>query len=110
MNIISTDGETLSKVPDIVDIEPVGTQVLFEELTAQELQSSTLYITGSSKNGPPQGYVLKVGPKTDSEEFGFKVGDRVVLTGNYTPVPGEGERSLGLVEPHQIKAVLVEHE
>lgn len=110
MNIISTEGKPLTVVPGIDDVNPVGSQILFEKLTAQELQSSTLHIPDSAvAGGPPQGYILKIGPKTVPEEWGFKVGDRVVLIGNYTPVPTQaGNREWGVIEPHQIKAVLVE--
>jgi co-chaperonin GroES (HSP10) len=112
MTNIIVDEAPLPELPSVIDVEPVGFQVLFEELTAQELQSSKIYVAGKRSDGPPQGYILKVGPKVDVEEWGFKVGDRVVLVGNYTPVPGDDgrERALGMVEPHQIKAVLVEND
>jgi len=110
MNIIATDGTELNKVPDIVSVKPVGHQILFEELTAQEIQSSTLHIPESANSGPPQGYILEIGPKVDPD-WGFEIGDRVILSGKYVPVPNnENHRNRGVVEAHMIKAVLVEND
>jgi hypothetical protein len=88
--IVGPDGEAVLKVPTISSVRPCGTQVLVELLTAQEALGTIL-------------------------QMGFKVGDRVTLHGNYTPVP-EGHkfkrknshRPWILIEPHQIKAVFVE--
>ena len=113
--ILGSDGEVANRVPSIVGVNPCGTQVLVELLTAQEALGTVLQIDSSaSVNGAPQGYVLAIGPKV-STDLGFKQGDRVTLHGNYTPVP-EGQkldrknthRPLILVEPHHIKAVFVE--
>jgi hypothetical protein len=103
--------ETLSQVPEVVGVKPAGTQVLVERLTPQEQSGAkTIQIMENAKqDGAPQGYVLDLGPKV--EGWGFEVGDRVVLTGNYTPLPeveGKNGRDLILVEPHQVKAILVE--
>ena len=103
--------EALSQVPKIVGVKPAGTQVLVERLTNQEQMGvKTIQILdGAKPEGAPQGYVLDFGSKV--EGWGYKIGDRVVLTGNYTPipeVPGANGRDLILVEPHQIKAILLE--
>ena len=113
--ILGSDGESAKKVPSVVGVNPCGSQVLIELLTAQEALGTILQIDSSASiNGAPQGYVVKMGPKVASD-WGFKVGDRVTLHGNYTPLP-EGQkldrknpdRPWILVEPIQIKAVFVE--
>lgn len=114
--ILGADGETATRpVPGIVGVNPCGSQVLVELLTAQEALGTVLHVdSAASVSGAPQGYILAVGPKV-AEDLGFKKGDRVTLHGNYTPVPESGKlkrknqhRPWILVEPHQIKAVFVE--
>ena len=114
--ILGADGSTAARpVPSVVGVNPCGSQVLVELLTAQEALGTILQIDSTaSVNGAPQGYVVKLGPKVASD-WGFKVGDRVTLHGNYTPLP-EGQkfqrknpdRPWILIEPIQIKAVFVE--
>jgi co-chaperonin GroES (HSP10) len=98
------------KVGEIKEIVPVGTQVLIETLTQQEVLGTHLELPEDKveKKQAPQGYVLGIGLKV--EGFGFRVGDRVIITGNYTPVPEfkKSHRSMILVEPHQVKAILKE--
>ena len=98
-------------VPEIKKIVPVGTQILIETLTRQEVFGTKLHLPDDEvgKKQAPQGYILDMGPKVLTD-WGFKVGCRVIVTGNYTPVPEfkESHRSLILVDPHQIKAVLQE--
>lgn len=115
VSIVGADGAALTSVPAVVGVKPCGTQVLVEILTAQEALGTKLVVSETaSVNGAPQGYVLAVGPKVASD-LGFKVGDRVTLHGNFTPLP-EGQkvnkknpdRPWILIEPHQIKAVFVE--
>ena len=115
--ILAADGSKANKVPGVVGVNPCGSQVLVEVLTAQEALGTILQIdSAASVNGAPQGYVVKLGPKVASD-WGFKVGDRVTLSGNFTPLP-EGQkfqrnnpdRMWILVEPIQIKAVFVEQE
>lgn len=115
-SIVGPDGEVVvTRVPGVVGVNPCGSQVLVELLTAQEALGTILQIdSAASVNGAPQGYVVKIGPKVASD-WGFQVGDRVTLHGNYTPLP-EGQklqrknpnRPWILVEPIQIKAVFVE--
>jgi hypothetical protein len=116
--IKSITGEDLCPniCPDIVDVIPCGTQVLVEVITAQEALGTTLSIQGNTAiNGAPQGYIVGMGPKTAADEWGFKIGNRVTLHGNFTPVPEvktikrkPDHRLWILVEPHQIKGILVE--
>jgi hypothetical protein len=115
-NILDSEGCPASnRIPTVVGVNPCGTQVLVELLTAQEALGTVLHVdSAASVNGAPQGYVLAVGPKVPAD-LGFQKGNRVTLHGNYTPVP-EGQkfnrknshRPWILVEPHQIKAVFVE--
>lgn len=109
--ILGVDGQRVCTVPTIKDVEPCGSQVLVELLTAQEALGTVLTIESSVINGAPQGYVKKTGPRV-SEDWGFKVGDRVTLHGNYTPLPEldrtNNHRHWILVEPQQIKAILLE--
>lgn len=108
-------------VPKIKSIKPCGSQVLVELLTAQEALGTNLIVEGDSstiKNGAPQGYILDLGPRV-AKDHGFNIGDRVTLTGNYTPLPETSlttesgkekkyDRPWILIEPQQIKAVLYE--
>lgn len=115
VSIVGADGTAVSSVPSVISVKPCGLQVLVEVLTAQEALGTRLVVTEStSVNGAPQGYVLAFGPKV-SPDLGFKVGDRVTLHGNFTPVPESNkldkknpDRPWILVEPNQIKAVFVE--
>lgn len=114
--ILGADGQrTSSAVPSIKGVVPCGSQVLVELLTAQEALGTILQIDSSATvTGAPQGYVRKLGPKV-LEDWGFKIGDRVTLHGNYTPLPeGNIEREHShrpwiLIEPSQIKAILLEN-
>lgn len=110
----------IAPIRSIKSIKPCGTQVLVELLTAQEALGTNLIVEGDSstiKNGAPQGYIVDMGPRV-AKDHGFNVGDRVTLTGNYTPLPESSLFANGreknpnrpwiLIEPQQIKAVLVE--
>jgi len=112
MSIIEgVDGVPISTVPKPTGVEPLGSQVLVETLSAQEALGTQLHVTEETKVGAPQGYILDIGPNVNLETYGFRVGDRVILTGNFTPVPekvGKSHRMTILVEPHQIKARLTE--
>lgn len=93
----------------LIGVKPVGSHILVEILTAQESLGTKLTVTNTSDVGAPQGYVLAVGPSFKEEDWGFTVGDRVLLQGKHIPLPiiSEG-RSKSIVEPTMIKAVLVE--
>lgn len=113
--ILNSDGSAACKVPTIVGVNPCGSQVLVELLTAQEALGTILQVdSAASVNGAPQGYVIAMGPKVPTD-LGFAKGNRVTLHGNYTPVPevqklerSNSHRPWILVEPHQIKAVFTE--
>lgn len=118
MKICDSAGEPITvQVPALTGVEPTGSQVLVEMLTPQEILGTNLVVGDSAKDiGAPQAYVKALGPRvaTDNKSekpWGFSEGNRVVLSGNFTPlpeIPGFSDRMLALVEPHAIKAVLVE--
>jgi co-chaperonin GroES (HSP10) len=107
------------KQPPIRHVKPLGGQVLVEIYTEEEVSGSQLFLPDNAKNkgglgvgGAPQGRVLDIGPGLSSE-FGVKIGDRVLLQGSFVPLPKimdnrDGDRERALVEPHTIKAVLIE--
>jgi hypothetical protein len=89
--------------------KPAGALVLVEILEAQEALGTRLSVGKSSMGDCPQAYVLDIGPNVEADKWGFKVGDRVLLQGNYNPLPNwDGGRDKGIVECHAIKAVLQE--
>lgn len=115
--IVGVDGSVIKSIPAVTGVKPCGSQILVEVLTAQEALGTKLVVSESTSiNGAPQGYIVATGPKV-ATDLGFKVGDRVTLHGNFTPVP-EGQkfdrknpdRPWILIEPHQIKAVFVEEQ
>jgi len=98
-------------VPKIVGVKPVGSQVLVEHLTENEMLNTSLSLPGKpAKKDVQQSYVLDYGPGFDPKSWGFDKGDRVIVVGTYNPVPViEGrDRELGIVEPHNIRAKLIE--
>jgi len=98
-------------VGHITEVKPAGFNVLVEMLTPQELMNTKFELVEATTAGqPPQAYILAIGPGVKTEEYGIKVGDRVLLQGSYVPVPdyGDSPRKRGLVQPHDIKAVLAE--
>ena len=101
-------------VPNVVNVKPCGTSVLVEHLSDNEMLGTSLKLPGKSKSvDVQQSYVLALGPALDPTKMGFKVGDRVMVVGSYNPVPklvGESDdiREKGIVEPHNIRAVLEE--
>ena len=101
-------------VPKIISCKPVGSAVLIEHLTDNEMMGTNLVLAKSSAKTVEiqQAYVLAVGPHYDEKIFGFKVGDRVTVSGSYNPLPKfyDGQRELGIVEPHAIRAILVEED
>jgi hypothetical protein len=95
---------------DIVGIKATSHMVVVEMLNAQESMGTRLSL-GVNAKAPPQGYILDIGPGIELDKYGFKVGDRVLLQGTYVPVPnikGANNREIGVVQPHDIKCLLLE--
>lgn len=108
--IVDADGQELrTELPKIVGIQPFGSMVLVEHLNADEALGTSLAISDDADVGSPQAYVIALGPRLP-EDCGLKIGDRVMLQGTYVPVINYDnyKRKRGLVEIHNIKAVLVE--
>jgi co-chaperonin GroES (HSP10) len=98
------------KIPgEIISIKPALSQILIEHLSAHETSGSDLIITKNEKE-TPQAYVVAIGPALDHTKLGFSVGSRVVIQGSYIPVPKpkNQERPLGIIEIHNIKAIIEE--
>ena len=101
----------MSETGKVVDCKPCGNQVLIELLTTQEMANTKLILNNTNKKlgAEYQAIVLAVGPQVNFESFGFKIGNRVVISGNAVPAPEYGpetEREKVLVDPTAIKAVL----
>jgi len=95
----------------VTSCRPAGHQVLIRRLTSAEIAGTKLHLSENVNLGAPQGYIVSVGPMVDCEKNGYKVGDRVLVTGNFTPVPSLGdEHEYQLIEPHVIKGILDEVE
>ena len=86
---------------------PCGYQVLLELLTDQEVYNTKIIVNDQKNKKEYHAIVLAIGPGV-KDEHGFKVGDRVLLSGPGVPVPNfdDSEREKILMEPHCIKAVL----
>lgn len=104
------DGVPVNPVPKLKAVRPFGSTLLVEHLSTQDILGTVIKVRDSAKlDGAPQAYVVELGPKVDPEA-GVKVGDRVIIQGNYVPVPKlPGEtRARGIIELHNIKARLEE--
>jgi hypothetical protein len=96
-------------VPPVSGCKPCGSSVLLELLTVQEMMGTKLFLKNDTNSQPEyHAYVLAIGPALDPRPYGFKVGDRVLLSGSGTPIPNfdNCERERILMEPYCIKAVL----
>lgn len=92
----------------VKNCRPCGSQVLLDLLSVQEMMGTELIMTNKKPVGEYQAIVLAVGPAVELDNWGFKVGDRVLLSGNGTPVPdfnGNGRDKI-LMDPFSIKGVL----
>lgn len=108
--IVDAAGECLSSIKTVKGVSPCGSQVLIEILTPQELMNTNLTLAEKTDlKVPMQGYVKAVGPSC-SQGFGFKVGDRVLISGSGVMSPNfdNNHRDTFLMEPSSIKAVLAE--
>lgn len=102
---------TFVPVPKVTGVKPCGSQVLVEVLTPQELANTSITISGTTDlKVPLQGYIRSAGPNFKTEEWGFKVGDRVLISGGGVMAPNydDSHRDRFFMEPHAIKSVLVE--
>ena len=107
--IIGQTAEAL--VPKVVNVQPCGSQILVEMLTVQELAATKIAISDKTDlKVPMQGYVRATGPTFKSQDWGFKVGDRVLISGSgvLAPVYDDSHRDRFFLEPHAIRSVLVE--
>lgn len=88
--------------------KPCGSQVLLEMLTVQEMMGTELIMTNKKPVGEYQAVVLAVGPSVKNDDWGFKVGDRVLLSGNGVPVPdfNNSGKDKVLMDPFSIRGVL----
>jgi hypothetical protein len=110
--ILNSNGSPmLAPIPKITSVRPAGSQVLVEVLTAQELMGTTLTLAENTDlKVPLQGYIRCVGPAFSSNDWGFNLGDRVLISGGGVLAPNyDGtHRDRFFMEPHAIKSVLVE--
>ena len=92
----------------VSNCKPCGSQVLLELLTVQEMMGTELVLTNKKPAGEYQAVVLAVGPGLKENNWGFVVGDRVLLSGTGVPVPdfNYSGKDKVLMEPHSIKGVL----
>jgi co-chaperonin GroES (HSP10) len=94
----------------IKNVKPAAYSILVEMLSEKELTNSALILSNIDKDSN-QGYIVGVGPLVDKKS-GFKNGQRVILQGKYNPVPNptDSGRVWGVVQIHDIKAILEEVE
>ena len=61
---------------------------------------------------PRQAYIRQLGPRLVEENWGFKVGDRILFSGTGVQVPNydDSHRERFVCEPQGIRAVLEESE
>lgn len=98
-------------VPKITNLKPAGSQLLVETLTLQELANTPISISDKTDlKVPMQGYIRAHGPLARMEEWGLKIGDRVIISGGGVLAPNydDCERDRYLMEPTAIKCVLIE--
>lgn len=94
---------------------PVGMGILVSILDTQTVMGTSLHLSHTVKQTgeSPQGRILALGPKLaqSASEYGLEVGQRVVLTGTFTPMPKCSEyenEELAIVDWTAIKSILVE--
>ncbi len=95
----------------ISGIRATGSMIVVEMLGEGEALNSVLIHNTRVSKDSPQGYIVDIGPALKGDEWGIKVGDRVLLQGTYVPVPslkGANGRDMGVVEVFNIKGVLDE--
>ncbi len=102
----------MKEVGVINEVIPCGNYILLELLTPQEMMGTDLYVPEGKKERivASQGYVVSVGPQVNLEQWGFKIGDRVFISGNVVEAPkvSKKERIKLTLLPDHIRGVLKE--
>jgi co-chaperonin GroES (HSP10) len=94
---------------NVIGFKPAGSYIVVELLEDKEVLGTGLTLSGNTKLEAPQAYVLGMGPSLDTSRFGVGVGDRVIISGGFVPLPRrEGQRQAGVIDVNSVKAVLVE--
>jgi len=112
MKILSADGHEESVLlPKVTGVKPCGSLVLVELLTVQEIMGTVIHVgDGANTDGVAlQGWIREVGPTVKEDDWGFKIGDRIVLSGGAIPAPKfskTSNRKFVLMDPTSIKAVV----
>ncbi len=106
--IITDENEQANNLGVVKSVRPLGTQVLLELLTPQEMLGTKVIVNDMVQHKEFHGIVVAVGNLLDMSKQGFKIGDRVLLSGSGVPVPNydNSNRDKILMEPFCIKAVL----
>ena len=102
---------TSRPVPKISHVKPCGATVLVEILTEQEMLNTSLTLSSTTKiQAPLQGYIRAVGPAFKASDYGFDIGDRVLISGAGVMAPNYDSchRDRYFMEPYAIKSILVE--
>jgi hypothetical protein len=111
LTIINEEGVVQCKTPKVKTIHPFGSTILIEILNPDEVLGTSLYIDkGAKVSSCPQAYIVALGSSL-KDDVGLKAGDRVMIQGTYHPVDNLGdnqERKWGIIEMHNIKAILEE--
>lgn len=109
--ILGSTGEEIRHVPKIKGVAPTGSQILIELLTPQELMGTNFFVGEKvDTKVPMQGYIRAMGPGVKTSDWGFSVGNRVLISGSGVMAPNydNSYRERFFMEPHAIKAVLTE--
>jgi hypothetical protein len=79
-------------------------------LTKKEEMNTSLEVADGENATKNQAYVVSWGSKVNAQELGIEKGTRVLLQGQYIPVPSfdSNSRVRALVTPSSIKAILTE--
>lgn len=106
--IITDESESTNNLGVVKSVRPIGTQVLIELLTPQEMLGTKVIVNDMVQHKEFHGIVNSVGNLIDLSKQGFKIGDRVLLSGSGIPVPNydNSHREKILMEPFAIKAIL----
>ena len=102
---------TREPYPCVKSAKPCGSLLLVEVLTPEELMGTSFSLSGKTDlKVPLQGYIRAIGPSVKAEDWGFKVNDRVLISGSGVMVPNyDGtHRDRFFMDPGAIKGVLSE--